>query len=57
MHFHKRIVEEGAQKILKVSINLFDSKEVVKGGEGDMINTLLTGENLSLRIHESDFPA
>ncbi len=28
VHFRKRIGEEGAQKILKLSINLFDSKEV-----------------------------
>lgn len=28
VHFRKRIGEEGAQKILKLSINIFDSKEV-----------------------------
>ncbi len=28
VHFRKRIGEEGAQKILKLSISLFDSKEV-----------------------------
>src|SRR4030066_1999261 len=28
VHFRKRIGEEGAEKILKLSINLFDSKEV-----------------------------
>ena len=45
VHFRKRIGEEGAQKILKLSISLFDSKEVNE--KEILINTTVQMKNIT----------